>query len=342
MSNIRKLENKLRVLFPILSGGFVWLIIQFTTEEPAIFRGIMHNIFECAIAFELTRLIYIKTQPKEISFDNLKTKLAQQILWTFIVTIPILMLFYCAWKYTFTVVRPRFSDVTPKYYFAQIGSELLVISWATLVYYLFKIVIFWNKSTLEKATIEKENIQTQYLAIKNEISPHFLFNNLNTLHGLIFENQQKAGDYLLNLSDIYRYILNNNSSELVSLHAELEIVDAYFSLLKNRHGDNLTWVNEFSEDSISKMQVAPLVLQMLLENAVKHNVVDRYHQLEIRFHKEGEFMIFENNRHQKIATNSSKLGLKNIINRYQFLSELPVIIDESEDKYIVKIPIIKI
>lgn len=342
IQNNKAIETKLRILYPILSGSFVWLIIQFTTEEPALIRGFLHDVFRNAIAFELTRLIFIKIKPKELTFNNFKRKLTLQLLYSLIIILPGVILFYCAWKYTFTVVRPRFSDVDLQMILSQIGNAIIAISWATLVYFLYQFILHWHKTSIEKAVLEKENIETRYLSLKNEINPHFLFNNLNTLHGLIFENQQKASEYLLNLSDIYRYILSNNSTELIDITKELEIIEAYFVILNNRHGNNINWKNTVSPNTIKQTKIAPLVLQMLLENTVKHNIIDHNHQVKITLSELDEYFVFENNCHPKTSVTSTQLGLTNIINRYRFLTELPVLIEKSDEVFTVKIPIIKI
>lgn len=336
--NDKNIETKLRIIYPILSGSFVWLIIQLTTDEPVLLRGFLHDVTQNAIAFELTRIIFKRTKPNILNFNNFKRKLGIQLLYSLIISIPILIGSYCAWKYAFTVVRPRFSDVNLTMILAQVGFAIIAISWATLIYYLYQFILHWHKTSIEKAALEKENIETRFLSLKNEINPHFLFNNLNILNGLIFENQQKASEYLLNLSDIYRYILSNNNLELIDLEKEVEILDAYFIILKNRYGNNISWDNRLSAYIIQQNKIAPLALQMLLENTVKHNIIDHNHQVQITLTELDEYFVFENNCHPKTALNSTQLGLKNIINRYRFLSDIPVIVETSKDKFTVKVP----
>ncbi len=199
----------------------------------------------------------------------------------------------------------------------------------------------WRFSLAELERFKKENAEFQFETLRSQVNPHFLFNSLNTLSSLVFQDQERAGLFIRELSDVYRYILENRNKELVTLEQELKVARSYIYLVQLRFEQRLNVVLEIP-DELKEDMIAPLTLQLLIENAVKHNVISRNKPLTIRVYAEEDRLVVLNNLQKKeVHEFSSELGLKNIQSRYQFLSNQKVEIIENETEFKVRIPLIK-
>ena len=199
----------------------------------------------------------------------------------------------------------------------------------------------WKNSVLETERLRRENIQSQLEGLKNQVNPHFLFNSLNTLAYLIPENSEKAVCFVQKLSKVYRYILEIRDKKLISLEEELDFLQSYVFLLRERFGENIS-IDIRIEDQIKHYYIIPLSLQILFENAVKHNVISKDRKLKIEVFSEGQTLTIKNNLQKKILTvPSTKIGLKNIRNRYSYFINQKVEVLETPNDFIVKLPLIK-
>lgn len=200
----------------------------------------------------------------------------------------------------------------------------------------------WKQTIIENEALKNQQIRTQFEVLQNQMSPHFLFNSLNTLTSLIAEDQNIAINYTQKLSDVYRYILQHKERELVSLQDELNFAKDYIYLLKMRYPDNLHTQITVDTSHLHK-HIAPLTLQMLIENAIKHNVVSKSHPLKIDVYVDnGKSIIVKNNFKPKQALEqSTKTGLSNIKKRYQYLGNRAIDIIHTEGHYMVAIPLIE-
>ena len=197
-----------------------------------------------------------------------------------------------------------------------------------------------NEILIENEQLKHENLLVQLTSLKNQLNPHFLFNSLNTLSWLINEDKAKSQRYLQKLSQVLRYSLSMQEQSLVSLKEELALVENYIYLLKMRFGDNLN-VNIKVENS-ELLQIPPLSLQLLLENAIKHNAVSKESVLTVGIDIKDERLIVKNNINPKqYKDNSSGMGLQNIINRYNILTSKQVQVNNDHRNFIVTLPLIK-
>lgn len=198
----------------------------------------------------------------------------------------------------------------------------------------------WRFSLAELERFKKENAEFRFESLRSQLNPHFLFNSLNTLASLIYENTEKAEIFIRELADVYRYILEFREHELVKVNKELEMVRSYIYLVQLRFDQNLEMSVSIGEQSGERM-IAPMTMQMLIENAIKHNVISKKKPLTIRIYDEDQYLIVENNMQKKESKEySSNVGLKNIQSRYGFLTEKKMEIIETEQMYKVKIPLI--
>ncbi len=213
-----------------------------------------------------------------------------------------------------------------------------------LVFVIIELSIFllnkWRYSLAELEKFKKENAEYRFELLRSQLNPHFLFNSLNTLSSLVYENQESAGIFIRELSDVYRYILENRDKDLITLSMEIEFVSSYITLMKLRFGDNL--IVEVDLDHLQKnFSIAPLTLQLLIENAIKHNVVSRKKPLHINLFLEDDYLVVCNNIQPKVNKEySSEMGLKNISNRYSYLSERKIEIIKTNEEFTVKIPLL--
>jgi len=199
----------------------------------------------------------------------------------------------------------------------------------------------WRISIVETEELKRENLISQYESLKNQVNPHFLFNSMNTMIGLIDEDPSLAKEYGHQFSEIYRQILVKGKEELISLREELEIVDIQRSLFRSRFGEGLIFSLEIPDALMDKM-IPPLALQMLIENAVKHNAISIKTPLkiEVRAKKDQQLQITNNIQRKNIKAESTGLGIENIKMRYKFLTDRHVIIYEDENMFTVTLPLL--
>lgn len=188
--------------------------------------------------------------------------------------------------------------------------------------------------------LEKEKVMVMYESLKQQLNPHFLFNSLTSLSGLIETNQQMAEEFLEQMSGIYRYILKNADQETVTLKDEVEFVKLYISLQQTRFKKGLQ-VNMHIPDEYMHYKIAPVTLQNLIENAIKHNIIDPASPLQIDLFIDNGYLIVKNNlqKKNKVET-SNKKGLAQFTNLYRYLDDRPVLIEENTKNFLIKIPLI--
>lgn len=198
----------------------------------------------------------------------------------------------------------------------------------------------WRRSFVQAEKLKVEMMAYKYESLRNQINPHFLFNSLNVLSDLVYDDQKLAVKFIRQLSDLFRYVLDSRDKELVPLGEELDFMQSFTFLLKTRFEDKLqiTVDVEPSADDY----IVPMTLQLLVENAVKHNEVSEAFPLKIEIRKTGDFLEVKNNLQPKSAgDDSKKTGLKNITQQFAFFSDQPIKIISTDEFYAVRVPILK-
>ena len=195
---------------------------------------------------------------------------------------------------------------------------------------------------LRAERLEKEALISQFEALKNQLSPHFLFNNLSILTSLIHEDVDLSERFIKQLSNAYRYLLEQRDQQLVSLKTELDFIEAYTFLLRIRFEDKFDVLIDVPQATQQQYRIAPLSLQLLIENAVKHNRMSVSEQLQIRIYSEADTLIVENPLQTRAQSASSTgVGLKNICNRYALFTDRAVWHGQQHNLFIVKIPLLE-
>lgn len=200
----------------------------------------------------------------------------------------------------------------------------------------------WRSAAIEAEQLKSENISSQYQSLKDQLNPHFLFNSLNVLSNLVYESADKSAEFIQQLSKIYRYVLEVQEEELVGLDKEIGFAENYLNLQKIRFEGSLEYFIDVHQ--FKGHYLPPLSLQLLLENAIKHNIASLEKPLKIMIEQANGNLIVRNVLQPKLTREESKtgIGLSNIKKRYALLSNQSPIINKTEKEFIVELPLLKL
>ena len=223
--------------------------------------------------------------------------------------------------------------------------NIIYASLINLFFHLINAILFffreYRQQWTEAEDLRRISTQSQIPLVKSQIDPHFLFNNLNVLSGMVIKDNPEANHFIEEFSKVYRYILNNQEKELVALRSELEFIQPYIFLLQKRFDAGLTVAINIP-DQYQSYHVVPAALQMLIENAIKHNIVSRNKPLHIDIHVNGNqtLMVTNNLQLRKTGESSTRIGLQNIRKRYELISGRTIIVRETDKLFEVILPLI--
>jgi len=254
-------------------------------------------------------------------------------------------------KYVFKVrssLNKNFSHADEAAYAFEITKPF----WKQLWFILLAIVtgggiLYWIVKARENRIqhverLKQEKIEFEFQVLRNQVNPHFLFNSFNTLISTIEEDPQVAVQYVEQLSDFFRNIVTYRDKDLITLEEELELLHTYVYLQQKRYGDNLVLQIELDQQSKKTTHLPPLTLQLLVENAIKHNAVSKESTLTVKISIENNMLVVRNNlNHKSFTEKSTGMGLQNIMNRYALLTEKKVTVEKTTNSFIVSLPILK-
>ena len=222
----------------------------------------------------------------------------------------------------------------------MLNNTIIITTLITMFMTGRSFLLNWKKAAVDAETMKKESVKAQYESLKNQVNPHFLFNSLNALTNLVYQDPDKAAKFIKQLSEVYRYVLDTRDKEVVPLTQEIDFVRSYLFLQQIRFGDKLQVALHLPAH---EGKVAPLALQMLLENAIKHNIISEEQPLHIDLRQQNGYLVVSNTLQRKktMPEESNGLGLENIRRRYQFLSTRPVEVQENEQRFEVRLPLIE-
>jgi len=220
---------------------------------------------------------------------------------------------------------------------AAIFCTVMIIAIYESIYFMHQL----RHSVEETEKLKRESLKAELNALKTQVNPHFLFNNLNTLISVIPENPRLAVDFVQQLSKLYRHILEVKDEQSILLQEELDVLKAYAFLLQTRFGNNLDVIINVPAERLKK-RIVPLSLQILMENAIKHNIVSSDKPLRIEVTALNGKLVVSNNLQRKNQVNESTgIGLDNIRNRYKLLGNGEVEVTENGSSFTVSIPLIE-
>lgn len=217
---------------------------------------------------------------------------------------------------------------------------LLISFFMSLTFTAIGFFIAWKKALINAGKLKAEMMAYKYESLRNQINPHFLFNSFNVLSDLVYADQAMAVKFIQQMSDLFRYVLDSRDKELVPLTEEIEFMRSFTYLLKTRFEDKLDIVIDLKTDPGE--YIVPMTLQLLVENAVKHNEVSEAYPLIISIRKNEDYLEIENSlRIKHVSENSKNTGLKNIEQQFSFFTDKPIEINNSNGKFLVRVPILK-
>jgi two-component system LytT family sensor kinase len=332
-----KRNVKFRYAFIIVLSLFIPLILQSSEHSFMSWAYLRHDALQgflfTVIFWEGNLFILDKMKQR---YPDPEFTVNRIVLLIFFVT-----LFSCVVGFGgfFAISQFLFNDVqTLDNSIGRISSTLMLTYFITALYEGAHYFQRYKASLIENERIIKEKIITQFELLKQQTSPHFLFNSLNTLISIIPDDTDLAVTYTQHLSNVYRYVLQHKDQNWVSLETELKFVKSFFFLNKIRFGDHLSLNVDINEDKQQSL-VAPLSLQILIENALKHNVISSEKPLTISILEHNGKLIVKNNLQLKSNSQGTKMGLQNIINRYKHLSGKTVQILDYPGFFTVSIPL---
>ncbi len=321
-------------------GGAVTLFFTMhgDTSAKVIFYNFSYSfIMSCAMSFGIGSLIrltqkrldWLKSPVKRFFFD-----LFAITTYAFAVSA---LVYYIFGAFVFGFIDPR--NVSA----ALIAPNTIVPTMVALVVSMFftakAFLEQWKAAALEAEQMRNERLKGQYQSLKDQLNPHFLFNSLNVLSNLVYEDADKANAFIEKLSRVYRYVLEVQEEELVPLSRELDFARSYLELQELRFGGKFGY--SIAVQDAESVWLPPLSLQLLLENALKHNSATREAPLQIDIVREVDDLLVSNNVQKRSAEGPpSGIGLRNIKARYGFLSESEVVVTPGPAHFAVRLPLL--
>lgn len=318
---------------------------------PYVFFGIRFNktpqytfpIYFTTLLITLTiwlgnRAIMIWARRRYTEVDQLKKRLIIQSILMLIFT-PLSSLFIGFLLEDYCLMR-NLGIPDDEVIIFSINSSIFTTIAITSIYEVVFFIQQLKVSLTQKEELKREGLRAELNALKTQVNPHFLFNNLNTLCAIIPEDSEKAVTFVEQLSKVYRYILEVKDEKTIPLLEEIQILKAYAFLLNTRFGNNFQLTIDIPTNEL-QTRIVPFSLQLLVENALKHNIVSKENPLTIQITSEhGQLIVRNNIQKKQQVEKSTGIGLMNIRNRYKLITEKLVQVSETPQYFIVSLPLI--
>ncbi|GAB3711898.1 hypothetical protein GCM10027592_49940 [Spirosoma flavus] len=335
-------DTKLRVLGPIGLYMFVSFFFRLELYQELPLRALLVNFLVALpsgiLCWNLARWVVLRLQKQHPGLANTRVRL----LWLSAL-LPVLVGF--AWLLRH-VVRYVISGTfvpytTPVELSRNLGIQIFYHFIYFVVYEGWYIMRHWQQETIETSALEKISLQSQLTSLQHQVNPHFLFNSLNSLSSLIGENPVRADEFLDELTAVFRYLLQASEHQLVPLRNEVSFIQSYFHLLQTRYQSGLKL--ELSIDkTLESLLVPPLALQVLVENAVRYNIILADQPLHIHIYTTPDQRLYVANTLQRknLRVEVDGAGLTNLAARYKLLNEGDVQIEETDNWFIISLPLL--
>ena len=325
-----------------------------TTWQPSI-----RNIIIVALSILVIRLVYVALFRVEVFSEGMLYVTLSEIMsnsWAVLLLITgnsVIMMRFHEWRnrgkaiITWILAIVVITTLTCYYDLpnmespAASPSELVIIAPTALLLEILVFTICYLVQSTRLSRLQLSRSEYQYERLKQQINPHFLFNSLNILDFLVQEQQtERASSFIRKLANIYRYMLRNDEKPLVKISEELDFTKMYIDLLRERFIEGMVFVIDVDENLYDK-SIVPCSLQLLVENATKHNIVSAESPLTIKIKCDGEYITVSNNLQERThGQPSTHLGLANIRRQYMDITRREIFVEKTENEFIVKLPII--
>lgn len=325
-----------------------------TTWQPSI-----RNIMIVALVILVVRLTYVALFRSGIFSEGLLYSTIIEILsnsWAIILLIMgniVIMMRFMSWKrrgiatlftalgIIITVTLITYFDLPQMQTPAKSATELVLIVPTSLMLEIIVFTLCYLIQTTRVSRLQLSRSEYQYERLKQQINPHFLFNSLNILDYLVQEQEtERASTFIRKLANIYRYMLRNDEKPLVKIGEELDFTKMYIDLLKERFIEGMVFDVDIDPTLYDRL-IVPCSLQLLVENATKHNIVSAESPLAIKIYTEGEMIVVSNNLQERThGQPSTHLGLANIRRQYLDITRREIVVEKTDNEFIVKLPMI--
>ncbi|WP_020596218.1 sensor histidine kinase [Spirosoma panaciterrae] len=334
-------DKKLRIIGPfvLFLVGTLFFRLDWYLERSTdtMLRSDLIALTAGYICWNVTRWTVLKLQKQYPGLDNTRRRL----IWMGIL-LPVLVNF--AWLIR-QLAHMAFNNLP---YLTQSLSSYTYSIGIQLFYHFVYFILYeggyilreWQQAYERNERLKKAKLRHQLDTLKSQINPHFLFNSLNSLSMLIYDSPRQAEAFVDELSSVYRYLLRANDQELTTLSRELQFIRSYFQLLKTRYGAGVELIIRVDDDVLGH-SLPPLTLQLLVENAVKHNVILPSRPLVIEIQTQANRLIVQNNLQRKnTAVLSNKVGLAHIAAKYRLLGQHGISIQEENGLFVITLPLV--
>jgi LytS/YehU family sensor histidine kinase len=322
------------VVIPLITG-------MVNDQTPSTWQFKLSFLFAIGIAFiiwEGNRYLLFTLRSYFDWFNKPVRKIIVLVLAISFYTIPISALLLVIWYRIFNNGIVNWDLITT--------TTLIIMICVLFITHIYETVFLVREAEnekLKKEQLERAKAEAELEALKNQIDPHFIFNSLNALSHLIEKEPAKAKQFNDNLADVYRYILQNKARELVLLHEEMLFLTDYFSLLKIRFEQAVQLQINIDPALFDQYLIPPISLQILVENAIKHNEFSDAVPLVITIEMQNDELIIHNQVRKKILRKtSSRIGLNNLGERYKLTTSKEISVTESTSDFTVSLPVLKI
>ncbi|WP_431123174.1 sensor histidine kinase [Flagellimonas flava] len=323
-------ERKRNLVFWILQflgWGFINMLSLFALKKVSVALVVYSIITGMFIGVLTTSLLrwYLK---RKVDFENFSRKDLLKILGGYVSGAGLFGVMNYGFGYLYVKNGPQLTEAEINLFntydnvWIQVVNSLFIIGAWTVTYLAIKLLLKLNKNRIERLELNTHLKQAQLNTLKGQINPHFMFNSLNNIRGLMLEDVEKSREMLTKLSEILRYSLTKNNIDAIAVEEELEVVDNYIDLSKIQLEDRLEFVKEVDEETL-KLQIPPMIIQLLIENAVKHGIsnLKQGGRIVLNLKQEDGLLIIEvkNTGRLQIGKDTTQLGLKNIRQRLKLL-----------------------
>jgi sensor histidine kinase YesM len=323
----------LLIVFASLLIGFVFSMVL--KLDFSIINILLRSVF-CTFTLWMGCVAIVTFSWKKFPWETMPSK-------HIIIEVLLIFLLLTLYFYFIASVFSYFNKSSIQVELQTRTAEIVITALITaLITTIHEAVFFyrqWKLNFSKSISLEKDNLEARYNALKAQVNPHFLFNSLNSLITLL-EGNPKAEEYVQNLSEYLRYVLLSNDKAEVTLEEEMENLEKFFLLQKLRFDENLIVEINVNPESLNH-KTPPLALQMLVDNCIKHNIISSNHPLKIEIFDQNNNITVRNNKQLKATGESTGQGLKNIEGRFRFIGGESIKIESDDNYFSVTLPLIK-
>ena len=315
-------------------------MVHVNNQVGPLTEPVLLDYFLVILAFNLLSEAQVIMDHLLERFLPLERGLRQRIIMQFLLNILLTIVVYNFVEYLAYLTQPE--ELIPKpIFYISIVLGLVFVTLFSSALSLARLTSKWVNAQQQINELEQEKLKMDYGMLQDQLNPHFLFNNLSVLKSLIVYDSEAAIKFTENFTDVYRYVLKGKDRLVVSFKEEYDFIDAYIGLHKERLGDGLQVTLNVDRATFGK-KIAPMTLQLLLENAIKHNVASEDTPLKVDIYSDDDFVSVENNLQPKESSYSSRIGLGNLMKRYKLLTSKEITILDKNKTFKVCVPLLPV